>query len=80
MFVQITDILLPNEVTVFKDTTIDKETFYTAKMPKKGGGNAPSNYRPFCQIVCRGGAKHQSHVNIRWFDRLKIVPKMQKIA
>ena len=37
MFVQITDILLPNEVTVFKDTTIDKETFYTAKMPKKGG-------------------------------------------
>ena len=19
-----------------------------------GGGNAPSNYRPFCQIVCRG--------------------------
>lgn len=28
----------------------------------------------------QGGAKHQSHINIQWFDRLKIVPEMQKIA
>ena len=79
MFVQITDILLPNEVTVFKDTTIDKETFYTAKMPKKGGQRRLeiADILPNC---VQGGAKRNSPVASQWFERLKIVPEMQKIA
>ena len=45
-----------------------------------GGGQRTVKLPPILPNSVQGGAKHQSHVNIRWFDRLKIVPKMQKIA
>ena len=45
-----------------------------------GGGQRAVKLPPILPNSVQGGANHQSHVNTRWFDRLKIAPKMQKIA
>ena len=64
----------PQQLTKSR-ATIDKEPHFNARRGAKRLETA--DILPNC---VQGGAKRNSPVASQWFERLKIVPEMQKIA
>ena len=53
---------------------------HTSTRVLTGGGQRAVKLPPILPNCVQGGAKRNSPVASQWFERLKIVPEMQKIA